>query len=187
MQKDKPNLEELVDDRVPPLKFNNETKELAFMVAEGSLSPSMMASEAQLEEFYERGCNLYNTGSYKGALPYFNLLNVSNPKDPRFLMAIAACYHMLKDYKKASEMYSFCIMVDTQRKSPYPCYHLSDCLMKLEEPLGAMIYLTMALERCNGPKFQALKDRVSMMITSLDKELLERKAQGLPLTKAKAA
>ncbi len=136
-------------------------------------------SPAKIEEFYQIACNLYKSGKYKEALPFFELLGVSNAKDYRYLIAIAACYHMLKSYKDAAPAYTIASVLDPD--NPYPQYHLADCFIRMHEPVGAYVALEMAITRCkkNPRKYKGLMDRVNAILNKLKKEFEAKAAQGI--------
>lgn len=135
-------------------------------------------SDLVLEQHYDKGHQLYKAGRYKAALIYFRMLMMINPKNPKYLLATAACLHMQKDYFNAVDYYGMAAILDD--KNPIPQYHMAGCMIKLEQPIGAMIALEMGLLRCDSPRYKGLKERMQMMIARLDKELLEKKAAGLP-------
>ncbi len=136
-------------------------------------------SDRDLEKFYDLAYQLYKSGQYKSALPYFKMLNVIHPKHPKYVMAAAACCQMLKDYEPAIALYSIAAILDPQ--NPMPQYYIAGCSIKLKETFGALIALEMGVLRCTTPQYQAIKDRMEMMMTNLHRELEEKKAAGLPL------
>ncbi len=132
------------------------------------------ATDAVLEQFYDKGLLLYKSGKYKDALPYFNLLTAANIKEARYSFAKAATYHMLKEYLVAGQSYSICSMIDPE--NPIPQYHLADCCLHMNNFIGAFIALEMALARCKkNPEYQSLQDRVQVMLNGLKKEFEEKK------------
>ena len=135
-------------------------------------------TEQNFEKFYEKGYNLYKTGHYKEAIPYFEMLSIVNPKQPKYFMALGASYQMLKEYEKAVDFYALCAMLDEY--NPIPQYHMAGCMIKMDAPFGALVALEVGYPRCDSsPKYKGLKDRMMMMMERLRKELEEKKAQGL--------
>lgn len=127
-------------------------------------------SDAMIEGIYGQAYRLYSTGKYKDAAELFRLLVMLNSTEPKYTMGLAACFHLLKDYKSAVNTYSLCGIIDP--KSPIPHYHASDCYIQMKDPMSAIIALEMAISRSNEkPEFQSIKDRAALTIESLKKEL----------------
>jgi type III secretion system low calcium response chaperone LcrH/SycD len=126
-------------------------------------------TDAMVEGIYGQAYRLYNTGRYKDAVRIFRLLLMINATEPKYIMGLAACYHMTKEYKAAVEIYSMASVVDAN--SPVPLYHASDCYMKMGDNPAALIALEMAVKRAGErAEFKTLKDRALMTIASLKKE-----------------
>ncbi|MCE5318284.1 MAG: SycD/LcrH family type III secretion system chaperone [Parachlamydia sp.] len=177
---DEPVLEELVTEyeskswQPPP-----ETQDQILEVLEGVIPTNMRPSDQMLEKYYDRGHQLYKAGRYKAALSYFKVLTSVKPTHPKYLMAAAACHHMMKEYSTAMDYYTLAAMIDEE--NPIPQYHLAGCMIKMEQPIGALVALTMGIERCSSsPRYNSLGDRMKMMVARLDKELKEKQAAGLP-------
>lgn len=178
MREEKPELESFGKPLSKKWHASPQLEEEALQLIQGILPLTLRASDARLEECYEKGYNLYKAGRYKDALPYFEILTVAHFKEPRYLMALAATKHMLKAYEAAAQGYSLCSMLDPD--NPMPQFHLADCCLQTKNPVAAYVALQMAQSRCKkNPKYKALQDRVEMMIESLKKEFDENKAKGV--------
>ena len=57
-----------------------------------------------LENVYAQGYRLYNTGKYIEALHLFRVLILFNAAEPKYILGLAACFHMLKEYKKRNSI-----------------------------------------------------------------------------------
>lgn len=132
----------------------------------GGMSPQMV------EGIYGQAFRLYNTGKYRDAGQLFRLLIMLNSSEPKYTMGLAACFHMLKEYKSAVEMYMVCSVLDPE--NPIPHYHASDCYIQMKSLMSALISLEMAVKRANKPEYQTLKDRALLTIESLKKELASK-------------
>lgn len=147
----------------------------AKVVQQGMMPKDMMGlSDAMVEGIYGQAYRLYNTGKYKDASQLFRLLIMLNSTEPKYAMGLAACFHMLKEYKNAVSTYSICGVIDPD--NPIPHYHASDCYIHMEDPVSALIALEMAIKRAGDkPEFQTLRDRASLTIEALKKEISEKK------------
>jgi len=131
-------------------------------------------SDQMVEGIYAQAYRLYNTGKYKDASQLFRLLIMLNASDPKYALGLAACFHMMKEYKSAIEMYTVCGITDPN--NPIPFYHASDCFTQMGDKMSAMIALEMAIKRSGEkPEFQQLKDRSVMTLQSLKKEIAKPK------------
>lgn len=122
------------------------------------------------EGMYAQAYRFYNTGKYEEACHLFRLLIMLDSTEPKYTMGLAACFHMMKNYRAAVEMYTLCAIVDPQ--NPVPHYHSSDCFIQMADKASALVALQMALKRTKGkPEYQTMRDRIKMSISSLKKEL----------------
>ncbi|HEV8052438.1 MAG TPA: SycD/LcrH family type III secretion system chaperone [Parachlamydiaceae bacterium] len=127
-------------------------------------------TDAMIEGVYGQAYRLYNTGKYKEAIQIFRLLIMINSTEPKYAMGLAACFHMLKEYQTAVDTYTIVGVIDPE--SPISFYHASDCFMQMGDQVSAMIALEMAVKRAGDkPEFRTLKDRASLTVDSIKKEL----------------
>jgi len=127
-------------------------------------------TDAMVEGIYGQAYRLYNTGKYRDASQLFRLLIMLNATEPKYSMGLAACFHMLKEFKSAVDSYSMVSVMDA--KSPIPYYHSSDCYMQMGDTASAIIMLDMAIKRAGDkPEFRSLKERAALTIESLRKEI----------------
>ncbi len=113
-------------------------------------------SDNMVEGIYGQAYRLYNNGKYKDAAHLFRLLIMLNSTEPKYLMGLAACFHMMKEYKSATETYTLCAMLDGD--NPLPHFHSSDCYLQMKDAGSAIISLTMAIKRTeNKPEYNTLK------------------------------
>lgn len=127
-------------------------------------------TDAMVEGIYGQAYRLYNTGKYRDASQLFRLLIMLNTTEPKYIMGLAACFHMLKEFRTAVATYTMVSVVDPQ--SPIPYYHASDCYMQMGDPASAMISLEMAVKRSGDkPEFRAIKERAALTIESLRKDI----------------
>lgn len=131
-------------------------------------------SKGKIESMYAQAFQLYNSGNYVKSGRLFLLLIALDGNDPRFMMGEAACYHMLKDYQRALNFYQGAMTVDLE--DPLPPYHASDCALQMKDPLTALMFLQVAIDRAKDKKEYAfVKDRATLM---RDQIVAERNGQG---------
>lgn len=127
-------------------------------------------SDQMVEGIYGQAYRMYQTGRYTDASQLFRLLVMINSNEAKYLLGLAACFHMLKEYKAATETYAVCAIIDPN--NPIPHYHCSDCFIQLNDKISAMIALELAVQRAGDkPEYKNLKDRATLTIESLKKEL----------------
>lgn len=155
-------------------KTSTKMKEMAGgMMQKGALPKDMLGiSDGTIEAIYGQAYRLYNTGKYKDACQLFRLLVMLHASEPKYCMGMAACFHMLKDYKGAVEAYAVCSLIDPE--SPIPHFHSSDCYLQMKNPISALVALEMAVKRAGDrPHYAVLKDRAMLTVASLKKEIIE--------------
>lgn len=151
---------------------SKETKDVVGKVVQNAATPkdAMGLSDAMVEGIYGQAYRLYNTGKYRDASQLFRLLIMLNTTESKYTMGLAACFHMLKEYKAAADVYALVTVIDP--KSPIPFYHASDCFMQMNDNPSAIIALQMAVERAgDNPAFKTLKDRALLTLDSLKKQM----------------
>lgn len=143
------------------------------MVKKGSVPKDLLGiNDSMVEGIYGQAYRLYNTGKYRDAIQLFRLLIMLNATEPKYTMGLAASFHMLKEYLNAAETYTMCGMLDPE--NPIPHFHASDCYIQLNNAMGAIVALEMAVKRAGDkPHYATLKDRALMTIASLKKQLEE--------------
>lgn len=127
-------------------------------------------SDQMVEGIYGQAYRLYNSGNYKDAIHVFQLLVMINSMEAKYCLGLAACYHMQKDYKTSADLYMMCNVLDPE--SPIPSYHASDCYLKMNDNLSALVALEIAVEKAGErPEYKTLKDRASLTIDKIQKDL----------------
>lgn len=135
---------------------------------------AMGLTDQMVEGIYGHAYRLYNAGQYREASQLFRLLVMLNATEPKFILGLAACYHLLGQYDNALMTYSVVEVMNT--KDPMPNYHASDCYVKLGLPEFALEQLQVALKKCtDSHEHQILKDRIKMTMTNLTTHKKEEK------------
>jgi len=139
---------------------------------EGAVTPKdvLKISDAQIESIYAQAYRYYNTGKYKEAGELFRYLMMLNPTEAKYTLGLAACFHLMKDYEAAAQIYLLCNLLDD--KSPIPAFHASDCYLQMKDKVSALVSLNMAIKKAGDkPEYQVLKDRALLTVETLKKEL----------------
>lgn len=155
------------------------------MLAQG-MTPkdAMNMSQSYLENVYAQAYRFYNTGKYSEAAHLFRLLIMFNAMEPKYMLGLAACYHMLKDYSNAIQTYTMCSALDPH--NPIPQYHSSDCFIQTKEYLSAMISLELAIDRAGDkPEYTKMKERAQLSLESLKKLVTSNPIEETPSTEEK--
>jgi type III secretion system low calcium response chaperone LcrH/SycD len=130
--------------------------------------------DVAMEGIYAQAYRLYNTGKYLEASQLFRILTMLNTTEPKYTLGLAACFHMVKEYKNAAQTYTMCGILDPE--NPIPHYHASDCYLNMGDKLSALISLELAVKRAGEkPEYAKLKDRALLSIEALKKELGQKK------------
>ena len=157
-------------------KLNKEEQEklqnvLRKVVLEGMVpKDAMQLDDRVMNLCYSYAYNLFNTGKFEEANQTFRILQALDPRSPRYMMGLAACYHKQNEFEKAAEVYFATSLIDLT--SPIPFYHMADCYMQMDDPYDAYIALTAATKRCGkDPIYAKLKAKCYAMMTGLRKTL----------------
>lgn len=135
-----------------------------------SIQDILGVSDESTEAIYGQGYLLFNTGRYKDASEIFKLLIMMNSTEPKYMMGLAACYHMLKEYQSAASTYLLVSTIDTN--TPIPYFHASDCYIQIGDKTSAALMLEMALKRSTDKKeYSTLKQRAEITLKGLKTEL----------------
>lgn len=151
---------------------HKETIKAAMEKAKQGTTPkdALGLTDAMVEGIYGQAYRLYNTGKYKEAAQIFRLLLMINATEPKYVMGLAACFHMKKEFQSAIGAYSMVSVLDPN--SPVSFYHTADCYIQMGDPVSALIALEAAIKRSEDkPEFKTLKDRAALMVESLKKDI----------------
>lgn len=164
-------------------EVKHAVEKLATDIFEKGMLPkdAMGLSDAMMEGMYSFGYRLYNTGKYDQAIQLFRLLVMLDPTQAKFSLGLAACFHMMKDYKNAATTYVLCSIIDG--KDPLPHYHASDCYIEMHQPELAIAALELCLERCEArPEYIGIKDRAKISIENLQSQIKTKENSQINLT-----
>ena len=153
-------------------KLDKALGELGSKMLKQGMSPkdAMGVNDTYLENVYAQAYRLYNTGKYAEATHLFRILIMLNAMEPKYMLGLAACFHMLKEYNNAIQTYTMYTALDPQ--SPIPHYHTSDCFIQMKDYLSAMICLELAIERAGDkPEYAKMKERAQLSLESLKKQV----------------
>lgn len=126
--------------------------------------------DEKMEALYGQAYILYNTGKYRDAIGLFRILIMLDPTEARYLMGLAASFHLLKEYRNAIDTYMICLALEP--RNPVPLFHLSDCYYQIDDKASALVTLEMAVKRAeNRSEFQILKDRALLNMASIRKDI----------------
>jgi len=151
--------------------FESSMKDFTEKMVNRGLPPKDAAgiSNKLLEGIYAQAYRLYNTGKYIEATHLFRLLILLDPNESKYVLGLAACFHMMKEYKNAIQTYTMCLMLDPQ--NPIPFYHSSDCYIQMKDFTSAILCLEMAIQQAGEKQeFAKLKERALLSLESLKKQ-----------------
>lgn len=135
-----------------------------------SIKDILGVSDESAEGVYGQAYLLYNTGRYRDAAEIFRLLIMLNSTEAKYLMGLAACYHMLKEYQSASSTYNLVSIIDPN--NPIPFFHASDCYIQLGDKITAAVMLEMAVKRATEKtEFATLLQRAKITLEAIKKDI----------------
>ncbi len=127
-----------------------------------------------MEGIYAHAYRTYNVGKYHNAAQLFRLLIMLNALEPKYVLGLAACHHLLGQYDNALMMYMVVEVLNP--KDPMPNYHSADCYIRIEMQEDALEQMQKALTKCGElPQYTALKNRIIVTIAALVKQVADIK------------
>lgn len=142
------------------------------MAPKDALAIDNQTIQALSQDAYQQ----YNSGKYNEALHLFSILAVADGSYP-YLFGMAACNHMMKEYRKAADAYMKCALLEP--KDPTPYYHAADCYLHLNEIVSAMIALQMVVNRIGeNAEYSQMKDRARLMLEKLSQKNTSEEKKG---------
>jgi type III secretion system low calcium response chaperone LcrH/SycD len=125
------------------------------------LKEALGFSPELIEELYQYGYSLFQSGKYEEALPVFNLLRFIDSDNERYTFALAVTYHHLKNYIEAAGNYMLCELLNPE--DPLPFYHLADCFTKMDQPELAFNAMKLANQLAGQEsKYAELKEKTEL-------------------------
>lgn len=126
------------------------------------------------EVMYSKAYHFYETGNYTESCQLFQMLMGLNPSEYKYVMGLAACKQMLRDFETALSLYALAGALDP--KAPLPHYHSAECYLQAGDKFSALVCLEMTITRAQGkPELKELADRATMMTNKLNEELSQPK------------
>lgn len=124
--------------------------------------------DKQMEFLYTHAYGLFQGGKFKEAIPIFRLLHSLDPAGFRYIFALAACHHHIKDYDIAILYYFNAAKIERKNSSIF--YYLYDCFAHQNKMDEAEDVLREAIATAEGqPKFNNIKQRAVLELSRLEK------------------
>lgn len=151
--------------------FESSMKELTDKMFKQGMTPkdSMGVTNRFLENVYAQAYRLYNTGKYIEATHLFRFLILMDSTEAKYVLGLAACFHMLKEYRNAIQTYTMCAILDP--KNPIPHYHSSDCFIQMKDYISAILCLELTIKYAGDkPEYAKMKERALLSLESIKKQ-----------------
>lgn len=172
-------IEKMGDEHPPEVKEKIKKLTEDIWVEKQSPYQAMGLSTQMMEGMYGLAYRLYSLGKYDESAQMFRLLIIMNPMEPKYLMGVAACYHMMKQYEPASSSYMLCSIVDPL--DPVPYFHASDCFIELGNFPMAKTALELCIKRCeDNSDYAQVKNRAEVSLEGVVARLPKQKAEKKP-------
>ncbi|CAM2005062.1 SycD/LcrH family type III secretion system chaperone [Acanthopleuribacter pedis] len=149
-----------------------------FLTKGGTLADIRGLSAEDMDVIYSMAFNLYNHGKYKDAEDVFKFLCFMDHMERKFLMGLAACRQMQKNYEGAVQAYSLAAVYDIE--DPKAHLHAGDCFLALERYAEAESALAAAIHWAGDkPENKESKDRAQSLLDLLQRKPNEEEKQGV--------
>lgn len=136
---------------------------------ETTLQTEVGLKDNEIESMYLGAYNLYMNGKYEEAKKCFGLLVTFNPMTYKYCFGLAACFQILGEMESAVLFYFLSTVLD--QTQPAPFLHIAECLIKLDDTVGAMENLEKVPELVgsNG-RHKKIKNRAEIMLNYLKQQ-----------------
>ncbi len=127
-------------------------------------------TDEELEAMYMVGFNFYNQERYEDAKKTFALISVLKPTEYKYAFALASAHRMNGDFENA--ILGYFAAAGLSPTNPTPFVHMAECLIHLDDLIGAKENLERAIEIAgDNEDYQDLKNRAQIMLQNLKKKL----------------
>lgn len=121
-----------------------------------------------IEALYALAHQLFQSGKYEEAIPFYKMLAQIDGTDTRYIYAVAACYYAQKDWDAALDYYLNAATVNFY--DPMPYFYASECQIERGNMDGAIFCLQETIKRATDQsKYAALAERAQLMLETLSK------------------
>jgi type III secretion system low calcium response chaperone LcrH/SycD len=145
--------------------------EIAEKVVRGetTLQIELGLEDKEIESMYLVAYNLYMNGKYDEAKKCFGLLMTFSPMIYKYCFGLASCFQMLGEMEHAVLFYFLSTGLD--QTQPAPFLHMAECLVKLDDAIGAMENLDKVLDLTDpGSVHDKIKNRAEIMLKHLKQQ-----------------
>ena len=134
------------------------------------LQKACSISKDDLKKLHLYARVLYAKKKYKKSLHIFYILTLMRPCSFKYVFGLAACYQMLKKYRKAIASYILASMLNS--KDPTVHYHIAECYLNVDDFIAAIISLKETIKKIeNNVKFKKLKEHATLLKNAIYKQL----------------
>lgn len=141
-------------------------------MAKGESTPQMELgfSDEEMEAMYAAAYNYSAQGRHEQARQCFKMLLFFDPYSYRYCLGMACSLHLLGNLEQACVYYLLAGALDESQ--PAPCLHMAECLIQLDDLVGAGENLEKALALCvDGQAHQELRGRIEIMLEHVREKL----------------
>lgn len=132
--------------------------------------------EDNLEAMYAAAFNYYNHGKFQEAHDLFRCLSTMNHLEPKYVMGLAACKQMMKQWEAAIDCYG--LVMNMEPLNIMPAFHTSECLLQLDDKEGAKRALKLVIEIhdiSKDKKHDAVRKQAENLLKSMNEASPDKK------------
>lgn len=138
-----------------------------FLTKGGTMADIRGLSDEDMDVIYSMAYSLYNHGKYKESEDVFKFLCFMDHMERKYLMGLAACRQMRKNYEGAVQAYSLAAVYDVE--DPKAHLHAGDCFLALGRYAEAESALSAAVHWAGEkPEHQESKNRAQSLLGLLE-------------------
>ncbi len=133
---------------------------------ETTLQMEMGLDDEEMEAMYAVAYNYYAQGLYGEARQCFRLLMFFSPHTYKYCLGMACTLQAVGDLEQACMFYLLAGSLDQVEPAPY--LHMAECLIRLDDRVGAEENLEKAVALCgDGNGYREIKGRAEAILRNL--------------------
>ncbi len=137
---------------------------------ESTLQIEMGISDKELEAIYLIGYTQYMSGKYEEARKTFGILMLFNPYEYKYCFGLASSFKMIKEPAAAAILYMHAASLDPE--NPEPVVQLAECLIQMDDLVGAKENLERAIAMAKGKEeFAVIRGRAEVLLENVNSKM----------------
>lgn len=130
------------------------------------LKEELGVTDGQMEAMYAVAYHQLQEGQLDGAIKTFSVLSMLNPKEYKYVLGIASCFHAKGEHELAGMYYI--IASGLGDADPVPFLHAAECMLAKNDVESASNALRLTIELAGKkPQYAPMRKRAEIMLEEI--------------------